>query len=325
MSYSRRYFLMTVPSSLAAVALPAAAQAQFPARPVQLVVPYPAGGTTDVLTRAIAQQLAETWGKPVIVENKGGASTRLGAEAVAKAAPDGYTLLATAEATLVVNPYIYGKLGYEPSDFTPVAGMGLSTHILVAHPSFSARSVAELVALARANPGGVNYGTFGAGSSSHLNMELFQASAGIRMQAIHYRGAAPMMTDLLGGHVQVAFTGATLAAPGLKTGQLRALGVGSVSRLADFPDVATIAESFAGFQANSWFGLFAPAATPASVIAAINADVQRVLADPVFQDKFLRPNYLLPIPGSPEQFAHYVRDESEKWRRVIHEASIKVE
>jgi tripartite-type tricarboxylate transporter receptor subunit TctC len=244
---------------------------------------------------------------------------------VAKAAPDGYTLLATAEATFVVNPYIYGKLSYDPSDFTPVTGMGLSTHILVAYPRFSARSVADLVAMARANPGAVNYGTFGAGSSSHLNMELFQASARIRMQAVHYRGAAPMMSDLLGGHVPVAFTGATLAAPALKSGQLTALGVGSVARLADFPDVATIAENFAGFQANSWFGLFAPAATPASVIAAINADVQRVLADPVFQDRFLRPNYLLPIPGSPEQFTRYVSGEAEKWRKVIRDASIQVE
>jgi tripartite-type tricarboxylate transporter receptor subunit TctC len=326
MSSTRRDFLTAMTAAAGAAAIPNDAWPQsFPSHAVRIVVPLPAGGTTDVIARAVTQWLAPLWTQSIVIENKSGGSTRIGAEFVAKAAPDGHTLLATAEATFVVNPHIYPALPYRLSDFAPISGLGVSTHVLVAHPSMPVSSVADMIALAKAKPGELNYGTFGAGSSSHLNMEMFQTAAGVRLKPIHYRGAAPMMTDLIGGHIPIAFTGATLAIGPAKAGQLKILGVGGEHRLTQLPDVPPIADILPGFQAISWFGLFAPAKTPATLIARINADVQRVLADPEFKEKFLDPNQLQPIIGSPDAFTQYVEADAAKWGKVVKDAKITVE
>lgn len=256
----------------------------FPSQTVRIVVPYPAGGTTDTIARAVAQRLRASWPQPVIVENKAGAGTRIGAEAVAKADPDGHTLLITAEATFVVNPHIYSKLPYSLADFVPVAGLGVSTQVLVAHPSVPARSVAELVVLAKSKPCELNYGTFGPGSSSHLNMEMFQGASGVQLKPVHYRGAAPMMADLIGGHIQVAFVGITLAAEPMRAGQLRGLGVGSSQPLAQFPELPAVSASgLPGFQAISWFGVFAPPRTSPHVVSKVSDDVQNIMSSAEFQ------------------------------------------
>jgi tripartite-type tricarboxylate transporter receptor subunit TctC len=306
--------------------LPAQAQT-YPAKPVRIVVPFAAGGATDVIARAIGQRLGEAWGQQVIVENKPGANTQLGAADVAKAAPDGYTLLATAEGTFVTNPVLYAKLPYDPvKDFVPVSGLGLITQVLVVNPAAPMRTVADLVALARTKPGELNYGTFGIGSASHLNMAMFEGMAGIKLAPVHYRGGAPAVTDVIGGHIPMLFVSVTLMAQPFKTGQLRALGVGGAKRLAQFPDLPTIAESgLPGFQAVSWFGLFAPAGTPNPIVAKVNADVQQILASAAFRQQFLDPNFYEPIPGTPEQFAEYVRTDAARWANALKDTTIKID
>ena len=303
------------------------AQAQvYPSKPVRIVVPLPAGGATDVIARAVSQRLSEMWGQQIVIENKGGANTQIGAEAVAKAAPDGYTLLATSEATLAVNPFLYRKLAYEAKDFTPVSGLGIITQALVAHPSVPANTVKELISLARAKPGELNYGTLGIGSSSHLNTIGFETMAGIRLTPVHYRGGAPALTDVIGGHTQVLFISVTLMNQPWKAGQLKALGVGGDKRVPQFPELPTIAESgLPGYRAVSWFGLFAPNGTPREIVQKINADVQRTLGDASFQERFLTPSFFEPILGSPEQFAGYVRAEQAKWSTIIRDAKLSAD
>ncbi len=308
------------------LSLPTAQAQSYPGKPVRVVVPLPAGGATDVIARAVSQRLAELWGQQIVIENKGGANTQIGAEAVAKAAPDGYTLLATSEATLAVNPFLYRKLAYEAHDLIPVSGLGLITQALVVHPSVPANSVKELVALAKQKPGELNYGTLGIGSSSHLNTISFETMAGIKLAPVHYRGGAPALTDVIGGHTQALFISVTLMNQPWKAGQLKALGVGGLKRVPQFPELPTIAESgLPGYQAVSWFGLFAPAGTPPDIVRKINADVQRILTDASFQEKFLTPSFFEPILGSVEQFGDYLKAEQAKWSAIIRDAKLTAE
>ncbi|HEX9431202.1 MAG TPA: tripartite tricarboxylate transporter substrate binding protein [Burkholderiales bacterium] len=310
-----------------AMALSATVAAQpYPSKVVKMVVPYAAGGATDVVTRAVAQRLSPMWGRPVVIENKPGANTNIAAAEVAKAPADGYTLLATAEATFAVNPYVYATLPYDVKDYVPVSGLGIINQVLAVHPSLPYRSVAEVIAAAKAQPGKLNYAAFGPGSSPHLNMEMFLSMAGVQMTAVHYKGGAPALTDVIGGHVSMIILSTTLTAKPYKAGQLRILGVGTRERLAAFPEIPTIAESgLPGYEAVSWFGLFAPAGTPREVVSKVNADVQRVLADPDFREKFLAPNYFEPVTGSPEQFADYVKREADKWSKLILASKITIE
>ena len=298
----------------------------FPARPVHVIVAYPAGGATDVIARAVSQRLGELWGQQIVIENKGGAGTQIGAEYVAKAQPDGYTLLATADATFAFNPSLYRRLTYDVKDFVPVSGLGIVNQMLVVNPASPLKSVRNLIAQAKAKPGELNYGTMGAGSSGHLNMAMFEHMASVALTPVHYRGGAPFMTDLLGGHVQTGFLSLTLVAEQMKAGQLRALAVGSGARIAQFPDVPTVAEAgVPGFDAETWFGLFAPRGTPPDIVVRVNADVQRVLADPVFAEKFLVPSFFEPIKGSPDAFAAFIQNEAAKWSKVIKDANLTLE
>jgi len=314
--------------TLAALAVAAAAVAQsYPSKVVKIVVAYAPGGATDVVTRAVSQRLSPIWGQPVVIENKPGANTNIAAGEVAKAPADGYTLLSTAETTFAVNPYVYTQLPFDPAkDYVPVTGLGIVNQVLAVNPALPYKSVADVIAAAKAQPGKLNYAAFGPGSSPHLNMEMFLHMAGVQMTPVHYKGGAPALTDVIGGHVPMIILSTTLTAKPYKAGQLRILGVGSRQRLAAFPELPTIAESgLPGYEAVSWFGLFAPAGTPRAVVAKINADVQRVLSDADFREKFLAPNYFEPISGSPEEFAAYVRREAAKWSQVIRQANITLE
>ena len=277
------------------------AQAQtYPAKPVTIVVTLAAGGAADVIARAIAQRLTEEWGQPVVVENKGGANNQVGTASVARAAADGYTLLLTPEHTFTVNPFLYRRLSYDAvKDFTPITGVVTISQALAVHPSLPAKTTAELVALAKGKPGELNYGGLGAGSGPHLSMELLQD---------------PMM-----------FVSTGLVVQPWKAGQLRLLGVGAGERLAQLPDLPTIAESLPGFTAVVWFGLFAPTGTPREIVTKINNAVQRILADPGFRDKFLTPNFYEPVSGSPEQFAEHIRSDAQRWQKVIRDAKIAAE
>jgi tripartite-type tricarboxylate transporter receptor subunit TctC len=267
------------------------------------------------------------WGQPVIIENKPGANTNIAAADVAKAPADGYTLLSTAEATFAVNPYVYAKLPYDPvNDYVPVSGLGIIQQVLAVHPSLPYNTVGELIAAAKAQPGKLNYAAFGPGSSPHLNMEMLLHMAGARMTPVHYKGGGPALSDVIGGHVSMIILSTTLTNKPYRAGQLKILGVGSPHRLAVFPEVPTIAESgLPGYEAVSWFGLFAPASTPREVVNRINRDVQRVLADPEFREKFLAPNQFEPVTGTQSEFAAYVKREADKWSKVIKAANITLE
>jgi len=303
-----------------------AALAKYPTKPVHIVVPYPAGGAVDAFARVLTQQLSEMWSQQVVVDNRPGASTMIGADQVAKSPPDGYTLLLTAELTLVIVPHLYEKIPYDPlRDFTPIVALVSATQALVANPSLPVKTVKDLVALAKAKPGQLTYGSFGNGSTGHLNIEVLQAMTGARFNHIPYNGAGPAMNDVIGGHIDFMLAALSIVKGNVQAGKLRMIGVGSSHRSSEFPDVPTISESGApGFEAKSWFGLVAPAGTPPDVIKKINQDVTKVISDRAFAEKFLAAQGLEPITGTPEQFAALVRAETVRWGKVVKDADIKV-
>jgi tripartite-type tricarboxylate transporter receptor subunit TctC len=301
----------------------------YPARPVTIVVTAAAGGLTDIVARAVGQQLSETWGKPVVIENKGGAGHNIGAASVAKAAPDGYTLMVSESGTFVSNPYLYAKstLPYDAeTDFAPISGLASYTQALVTHPSLPARTVADLIALAKSQPGEISFGTAGIGSAPHMNIELLENMAGIRLVPVHYRGAAPALTDLLGGHIKLMSVSMTLSLEPSRAGRITMLGVGGRARLPAAPEVPTIAETgLPGYEAVSWVGMFTAKGTPREIVTKINADAQRILADPAFRDRFLAPQMLEPMKGSPDTFAADIKSETQKWVKVIREQKLSIE
>ena len=299
----------------------------YPAKPIRLVVPFAPGGITDILARALGQRLAEAWGQQVVVENRPGANSQVGAEVVARAAPDGYTLMVSADTTFVMNPHLYGKVTYDAlADFVPVSGLGISPQALVVHPGVPAVDVNGLVGLARTKPGELNYGTFGIGSSGHLNIELLQTITGTKFTAVHYKGAAPALTDVIGGHIQMMIVSIGLVTQPWQAGQLKVLGFGSTARIAQFPDVPTIAESgLAGYEAASWYGLVAPHGTPREIVDKLSAETRRIFGEATFREKFLAPNMIFSIAGSPEEFAARIRTDYVKWGKVIKDANVKVE
>jgi tripartite-type tricarboxylate transporter receptor subunit TctC len=310
------------------LASPAALGQTYPERNVTIVVTSAAGALTDVLTRAIAQRLSEMWKRSVIVENKGGAGYAIAAQDVMRAEHDGYTLLASETGFYTTEPYLYakGKLAYDAQkDFVPIAGYGTIPTALLVNPSVPVNSVADLIALAKNKPGDVTYGTAGVGTALHIAGLELENLAGIKMTAVHYRGAAPALTDVIAGHIDAVIMGPSVALSSVKAGQLKMLGFGSDKRVPQFPDVPTIAETVPGYEASVSFGLFAAAGTPADIIAKINADVQTIVKDPDFQKKYLERFAVQPVPGSLDAFAEYLRKDSIKWSKIIDAAQVKIE
>ncbi len=310
----------------AAAGTPAWAQA-YPSRTVTVIVTSAPGGLTDVLTRAVSQRLSQIWGQPVVVENRGGGGHNLAATAVKTAAPDGYTLLSTETGMLTMQPFLHsqGKLSYTPADFTPVAGYAASAMALLTHPSVPAKSVKELVALAKDKPGAMSYGTSGYGTALHMGALLLEGMTGAKLTAVHYRGASPALNDVIAGHINMVIMGPSIALPTVKAGRLNMLGFGSPKRVPEFPEVPTIAETVPGYDAAVSFGLFALAGTPPNIVAGINADVRRVIDDAEFHAKILEPQVVQPLPGSPAAFGAYLRDEAAKWSKVIGEAKLQID
>src|SRR6476660_154460 len=300
--------------------------AQYPTKPVHVVVPYPAGGAVDAFARVLSQHLSDVWGQQVVVDNRPGASTMIGAELVAKSPADGYTLLLTAELTLVTVPHLFEKIPYDPlRDFAPISALVSATQALVANPLLHVKTVKDLLSLAKAKPGELTYGSFGIGSTGHLNMEMLQAMTGVRFNHIPYNGAGPAMNDVIGGHISFMFAALSIVKGNVQAGKLRMIGVGSNHRSSEFPDVPTISESGApGFEAKSWFGLVAPAGTPPDVIRKINQDVTKVISDRAFAEKYLAAQGLGSITGTPEQFAAFIRAETVRWGKVVKDADVKV-
>jgi tripartite-type tricarboxylate transporter receptor subunit TctC len=307
-----------------------AAQAQpYPTRTITLTVTAAAGGVTDVVARALGQRLAQAWGQQVVIENKGGAAHVVGAQSVAKAAPDGYSLLVAEAGTFTINPTLYGngKLPYdEEKDFIPITGIVRINQALLGHPSLPANDVRELIELARKTPGALTYGTAGIGSAPHMNMVLFESMAGVKLVPVHYRGAAPALTDVIAGHVNLMSVSVSLALPPFRTGQIKIFGVGSGKRMPLAPDIPTVAENgLPGYEATTWFGLFATAGTPQPIVTKINAEVVTILADPQFREKFLAPQMFEPMASSPEEFADYIKAQTRKWAKVIRERKLSIE
>lgn len=310
---------------LACLALPGAATgSEFASKITRIVVPFAAGGGTDIISRTLAQELAKENGGTVIVENRPGAGTILGTEYVAKSDPDGHTLLMATFAH-AVNPSLRPKLPYDTEkDFAPVALVARSFNIVVVKPDSGINSIADLIAAAKAKPNALNYGTFGPGTSAHLAGELFKSLADVKVTAVHYKGAAPAITDLLGGTIQVMFTTVASASSLIKAGKLKALAVTSEKRTSAFPDVPTVAEAgVPGYAAESWYGLFAPAKTPASTITLLGKAVDKSIHTPTF-DKLVTNEGLIMVGGAPEQLGRYVQGEEARWRKVVNEAGIKI-
>ena len=308
-------------------AVPAAAQTAYPSKAITIVVPASPGGVTDTLARQLAQRLTERWGQQAVVENRPGANNSIAAEYVAKSAPDGHTIFVGPDGTFVANPSLYPKLPYDPDkSFTPITGLVVINHALITHPSVAVHSVKELLELARQKPGTINYGTFGIGSSGHMNMELLQNMSGAKFQAVHYKGATPALTDVIAGHIQMMFVSVGTAVPQWKADKVKFIGVSSARRMPQLPEIATVSESgVPGYEAVSWFGLFGPAGLPADVVAKINGEIRAMHAEPEFQKGFLDRYYFQSIAGAPEDLTKYIKAEEPKWRKIITDAKIKVE
>jgi tripartite-type tricarboxylate transporter receptor subunit TctC len=310
--------LITTLAAAATLLAAGGAAAAYPERAVRLVVPFPAGGGADFMARALAQKLSAQLGQPVVLDHRAGAGGTIAAEVVAGAAPDGYTLVFGTVGTHAINVSLYAKLRYDPvKDFAPVSLTHLAPRVLVVHPSVPAKTVPELIALARAKPGELTFGSAGSGGTNHLSGELFKSMAGIDLVHVPYKGSAPASVDLLGGRITLVFDSIVAWGDHIKTGKVRALGVTSLRRSAALPDVPTIAESgLAGFDVANWLGVLAPAGTPKDAIARLNAEIRIAMADAEMQRQLVAVG-IDPTYSTPEAFAELIRADIPKWAKVV--------
>ncbi len=314
-----------VGAALFAAAVHAGAQA-WPTKPIRLVVPFPPGGAVDFYARVVQQPLSEALGQTVVIENKAGASGMVGAELVAKSPPDGYTLLLGNIASLAINVGIYPKMPYDPvKDFTPIVRTVDVNYVLIVHPSVPAKTVSELVAYAKANPGKLSYGSAGSGSLPHLGTELFKAQTGTDIVHVPYKGGGPMVTDLLGGSVQMVIADQANLMPHVQSGKLRALAVATPKRSPNAPELPTIAESgLPGYDATAWQGLVGPPGLPPDVVARLNAAFNKVMAIPAVREKLVGGG-LEPVGGTPEEFGRFIASEIAKWTKIAKDVGAKAE
>ncbi|WP_028603346.1 Bug family tripartite tricarboxylate transporter substrate binding protein [Ottowia thiooxydans] len=322
-------------ASLTAVLLAASAfqmafaqdAAPYPTKPIRIVVPYPAGGGLDVLSRVIGERLGRALGQPVLVDNKPGGGTLLGAEFVARSAADGYTLMITTDSTMTINQHLYAKLPYDPvKDFTPITQLVLLNQLLLANPAVPANNLKQLIDYAKANPGKLNYASYGSGSQPHLAMETLKAQTGIDILHVPYKGIPQAVPAAVAGEVQLTFSGAASSQAFIKAGRLKALAVGGKKRMALLPDVPTFAESgFPDVPANAWFGLFAPAGTPHGIVMKLHAEVTRIMKDPEFiQKEVVAKSYDL-VASTPEEFAVFLVGDSVRNMRAVKISGARVE
>jgi tripartite-type tricarboxylate transporter receptor subunit TctC len=311
--------------ALAGVAVTADAQAQaYPAKPIKIIVPYPPGGTSDILARAVGQKLSEQWGQPVIVENKPGATGNIGADFVAKSPPDGYTVLLADIGSLAIAPSVVTTLPFDPvKDFAPVAMVAYSPHLLVVHPSVPAKDAKELIALAKAKPDSLNFAVSGLGGANHLAGIDFEQRAKIKWAYIPYKGGSQALTDMVGGQAQVMFNGMLATYPFVKDGKLRALAISSAKRFPAVPDIPTVAESgMPGFETGSWQGIVAPAGTPPDVVKKLHGTVMSILSTPDMKERLDKAGAEVRAM-TPEQFGAFIKSEKERWAKVVKESGAK--
>jgi tripartite-type tricarboxylate transporter receptor subunit TctC len=314
----------------ACCAMPAAlaqSAAAYPSKAIRIVVPYPAGGGIDVLSRVLGERLSRSLGQPVLIDNKPGAGTILAAELVAKAPADGYTLMVTSDSTLTINQHLYAKLPYDPvKDFAPITQLVLLNQLLLANPTVPANNLKELVVYAKAHPGKLNYASYGSGSQPHLAMEMLKVQTGMDIVHVPYKGIPQAVPAALANEVQLTFSGAASSQAFIKAGKLKALAVGGKSRMALLPDVPTFAESgFPDVPSNAWFGLFAPAGTPHDIIMKLHAEVTRILKEPEFIQKEITAKSYELVASSPQAFAEFLVTDSARNARAVKVSGAKVE
>ena len=321
-----RQLAMACSALMLGLALTGAAAQGYPAKPVRLIVPYPPGGPTDFVGRAMGQKISEAWGQQIVVENRAGAASAIGTEIAARSAPDGYTVLLGTSAGLCINPALGGKQLYDAErDFAPISRLVINPQMLVVHPSLPVYSVKSLIALAKGRPGQINYASVGNASPQHLGMEMLKSMTGINMVHVPYKGTAPAVTDILAGNVSLMFNSMPLVLPQVHSGRLRGIAVGSAKRSPAAPDIPTVAEAgVPGFEYVTWYGLFAPAGTPRDILGRWNTLVVKILADPEMARRFASQG-AEPSATTPEQLAQYRRSEFERWRKLIAEMKLKVE
>ncbi|MSP97043.1 MAG: tripartite tricarboxylate transporter substrate binding protein [Betaproteobacteria bacterium] len=296
----------------------------YPNKPVRLVAPFVPGGPTDIVARVVAQKLGQNIGQTVVVDNRGGAGGAIGCEIVARSAPDGYTLMIGSSGNLAVAPALFARLPYDPAqDFQPITQTTAGPQIVVVNPSLAAKSIQDLIAMARANPGGLNYASGGAGTTTQLGPELFKSMAGVDIVHVPYKGTGQALTDVLSGQVQMMMSSLLPAIPHVKSGKLRGLAVTSLKRSAALPDIPTVAESgVPGFETTSWHGMVVPARTPKAIIARLHAEMVKMLNQPEVKALFLNQGMEI-VGNSPDEFAAYIRHETEKWTKVIKTIGLK--
>jgi tripartite-type tricarboxylate transporter receptor subunit TctC len=318
--------LRTLVVAAAAFASPAFAQ-DFPNRAVKIVVPYPAGGGVDGMARAIADRLTKAWGQPVVIENKGGAATMIGGEAVARSAPDGYTMLLTSDSSITSNPFLFKTMSYDPAkELAPVTQLIDLHQMVVVHPTVPVSSLKELVAYGKANPAALNYGSYGNGSQPHLLFETLKAQTGVPILQVPFRGIAPAITATLANDVQMTLGGAATTGAYTNAGKLKALAIGRPQRLKSFPDVPTLAESgFPDADPRSWFGVFVPAGTPKDIVKKLSSDIAIILKEPEFRERYVDSNGYTGIGSTPEEFATFLANDLTYKRSMIERAGIKPE
>jgi tripartite-type tricarboxylate transporter receptor subunit TctC len=319
-------FIRRLLLAFAAVSCATALAQSWPARPIRIIVPYPPGGTSDILARALAPGLEASLGQPVVVENKAGATGNLGADYVAKSAPDGYTLLLGDIGSLAISPSVFATLPFDPvKDFTPVAMVAYSPHILAVHPSVPAANVKELIAYAKGNPGKLNFAVSGIGGANHLAGIDFAQRTGIKWTYIPYKGGSQAITDLMGGQAQVMFNGMLATYPAVKDGRLRAIAISSAKRFAAAPDLPTVAESgVPGFETGSWQGIVAAAHTPSEIVGKLHAAVTKILATPQMKERLDKAGAEV-RPMTPAEFGAFIASEKARWAKVVRESGEKFE
>lgn len=306
-------------------AFTASAQQAYPGKPIRLVVPYPPGGSGDVVARTIGAKLTDTWRQQVLVDNKPGAGGNIGTEFVARAAADGYILLLATDIQMAINPHVYRALPYDPDrDLAPVVLGAFVEFVLSAHPSIPASNLAELVAHVRANPNKYSYASSGIGSTHHLSMEWLKSLTGMSIVHVPYKGSGQVIPDLIAGQVQLSYAGIPQTMPHVQGGRLKAIAIGASRRLDAAPGVPTIGETLPGFEANAWWSFFAPAGTPADLVAKLNGEINRILSLPEVQERFTSQG-LFPIGGASDRLAARMKADREKWGKVIREIGLRAE
>ena len=311
--------------AMAVIVAPATGQ-DYPVRPIRFLVPQAAGGSTDTLSRLVGQKLGDGLGQQVVLDNRPGANGIIGTEIVSKALPDGYSLLAGGTGTMAINPSLYSKIPYDPAKhFVPVANIAYSTSVLIVHPSVAAKTIGDLIALAKSKPGDIRYASAGSGSSPHLSAEMFRHMTGVNIVHVPYKGSTPGVTATITGETAMMFTGIASAIAHIKAGRLRALSVNGAMRSPALPEVPTATKSgLPGFEVDFWIGIFAPAGTPRSVITRLNGEVNRIINLPEIKGRFLAIG-AVPAGGTPEQFGAIVRKDTERWAATIKASGMKVE